>query len=165
MDCKQDLNLTLLFDKPTFLIGEFIKGTILLETEKPSLIEKIILEVKMVQEWKIESYNPTPTNLVEKVCAFGLDLNSGKTLQKVQNSYLMLGGKNVIPFNFRIKKELCSCFEYPLPDKYCFVRYHLNVKIYSCHFNQLTWQHYLCLLSRPIINIENQLLTKTIEKK
>ena len=52
MELRQYLNLTLLFDKPTFLIGEYIKGTLILETAKPSLIEKIILEVNMVEEWK-----------------------------------------------------------------------------------------------------------------
>ena len=114
----------------------------------------------MIQKWKVEAlYNPVSN--VENICDFDLDLNNAKTLQKVQNSYLMLGGKNTIPFSFRIDKEICSCFEYPLPDKYCFVRYHLNVKIYSCHFNQPCLRHYLCLLSRPIINIDNQLLTKT----
>ena len=162
MEFRQYLNLTLLFDKPAFLIGENIKGTLILETKKPSLIEKIILEVDKVEEWKLEAYSPV--NLVEKICVFDLDLNNEKTLQKVQDSYLMLGGKNEIPFNFRIDKEVCACFEYPLPDKYCSVRYHLNVNIYSCHFQQLTWNHYLCLLSRPIINVDNQLLTKTIEK-
>ena len=162
MDCKQNLNLKLLFAKPAFFVGEFIKGTLLLETEKPSIIEKIIIEINMVQEWKIEA-NP-PMKFVQNMCLFYLDLDSCKTLQKMQNSYIMPGGKNSIPFNFKLVKEAFPCFEYPLVDKYGFLRYHFNVKIFSCHFNKLIWNHYLCLLSRPIININNQLLTQTIGK-
>ena len=161
MDCKQNLNLKLLFSKPAFFVGEFIKGTLLLETEKPSIIEKIVFEINMVQEWKIEP-NP-PRNFVQNMCLFNLDLDNGKTLQKMQNSYIMPGGKNSIPFNFKLIKEAFPCFEYPLFDKYGFLRYHFNVKIFSCHFYKLIWNHYLCLLARPVININNQ-LTQTIGK-
>ena len=161
MECKQNLSLKLLFAKPAFFVGEFIKGTLLLETEKPSVIEKIIFEINMVQEWQIEP-NP-PRNFIQNMCLFNLDLDNGKTLQKMQNSYIMPGGKNTIPFSFKLIKEAFPCFEFPLSDKYGFLRYHFNVKIFSCHFYKLIWNHYLCLLARPVININNQ-LTQTIGK-
>ena len=162
MDCKQVLNLRLYFAKPQFYIGDFIKGTLLLESQRPSIIEKIVFEILAVENWSIEG-NP-PASWSEIICSFNLDLNNGKTLQKIQGCYMMPGGKNKIPFNFKINRQLFPSFEFPLQDRFSFLRYHFNVKIYSSSFVKLVWNHYLCLLSRPIINPQKELLTQTIQK-
>ena len=162
MDCKQVLVLKLFFAKPEFYIGDFIKGTLLLESERPSILEKIVFEINKVENWGFEGSQPVSHS--EIICSFDLDLNNGKTLTKIQNCYIMPGGKNKIPFNFKINKQLLPSFEYPLQDKFAFLRYHFNIKIYSSSFIKLVWNHYLNLLSRPVINLQKELLTKTIEK-
>ena len=162
MDCKQVLVLKLFFAKPEFYTGDFIKGTLLLESERPSILEKIVFEINKVENWGFEGCQPVSYS--EIICSFDLDLNNGKTLTKIQNCYIMPGGKNKIPFNFKINKQLLPSFEYPLQDKFAFLRYHFNIKIYSSSFIKLVWNHYLNLLSRPVINLQKELLTKTIEK-
>jgi len=162
MDCKQVLNLRLYFAKPKFFIGDFIKGTLLLESQRPSIIEKIIIEVLCVENWTFQNNNPVAWS--EVICSFNLDLNNGKSLTKIQDCYMMPGGQNKIPFNFKINKQLLPSFEFPLLDKFSFLRYHFNVKIYSSSFIKLIWNHYLCLLARPIINLQKQVLTQTIQK-
>ena len=162
MDCKQVLVLKLFFAKPEFYTGDFIKGTLLLESQRPSIIEKIIFELLCIENWTFEKNNPVAWS--EVICSFNLDLNNGKSLTKIQDCYMMPGGKNKIPFNFKINKQLLPSFEFPLQDKFCFLRYHFNVKIYSSSFIKLIWNHYLCLLSRPNINLQKQVLTQTIQK-
>ena len=162
MDCKQILDLKLYFAKPQFYIGDFIKGTLLLESQRPSIIEKIIFEIVAVENWTLEGTSPSTWS--ETICSFDLDLNNGKSLQKIQGCYMMPGGKNKIPFNFKINRQLFPSFEFPLQDKFSYLRYHFNIKIYSSSFVKLVWNHYLCLLSRPIINLQKEILTQTIQK-
>ena len=162
MDCKQILDLKLYFAKPQFYIGDFIKGTLLLESQRPSIIEKIIFEIVAVENWTLEGTSPSTWS--ETICSFDLDLNNGKSLQKIQGCYMMPGGKNKIPFNFKINRQLFPSFEFPLQDKFSYLRYHFNIKIYSSSFVKLVWNHYLCLLSRPIINLQKAILTQTIQK-
>ena len=162
MDCKQILDLKLYFAKPQFYIGDFIKGTLLLESQRPSIIEKIIFEILAVENWTLEGTPPSTWS--ETICSFNLDLNNGKSLQKIQGCYMMPGGKNKIPFNFKINRQLFPSFEFPLQDKFSYLRYHFNIKIYSSSFVKLVWNHYLCLLSRPIINLQKEILTQTIQK-
>ena len=162
MDCKQILDLKLYFAKPQFYIGDFIKGTLLLESQRPSIIEKIIFEILAVENWTVEGTPPSTWS--ETICSFNLDLNNGKSLQKIQGCYMMPGGKNKIPFNFKINRQLFPSFEFPLQDKFSYLRYHFNIKIYSSSFVKLVWNHYLCLLSRPIINLQKEILTQTIQK-
>ena len=162
MDCKQILDLKLYFAKPQFYIGDFIKGTLLLESQRPSIIEKIIFEILAVENWTLEGTSPSTWS--ETICSFNLDLNNGKSLQKIQGCYMMPGGKNKIPFNFKINRQLFPSFEFPLQDKFSYLRYHFNIKIYSSSFVKLVWNHYLCLLSRPIINLQKAILTQTIQK-
>ena len=162
MDCKQILDLKLYFAKPQFYIGDFIKGTLLLESQRPSIIEKIIFEIIAVENWTLEGTSPSTWS--ETICSFNLDLNNGKSLQKIQGCYMMPGGKNKIPFNFKINRQLFPSFEFPLQDKFSYLRYHFNIKIYSSSFVKLVWNHYLCLLSRPIINLQKAILTQTIQK-
>jgi len=162
MDCKQIIDLKLYFAKPQFYIGDFIKGTLLLESQRPSIIEKIIFEILAVENWTVEGTPPSTWS--ETICSFNLDLNNGKSLQKIQGCYMMPGGKNKIPFNFKINRQLFPSFEFPLQDKFSYLRYHFNIKIYSSSFVKLVWNHYLCLLSRPIINLQKAILTQTIQK-
>ena len=162
MDCKQTLDLKLYFKKPEFFVDDFINGTLLLESERPSIVEKIVFEVNMLQEYKIEGN--APAKYTENICTFDLDLSKGKSLSEIQNCYVMPGGKNMIPFNFKFSNELLPCFEFPLSDKYAFLRYQFNVKVYSSSFNKLLWNHFLFLKARPVANVNKDSLSKTIDR-
>ena len=162
MDCKQTLDLKLYFKKPEFFVDDYINGTLLLESERPSIVEKIVFEINMLQEYKIEGN--APVKYTENICTFDLDLNKGKTLSQIQNCYVMPGGKNMIPFNFKFSNELLPCFEFPLSDKYAFLRYQFNVKVYSSSFDKLLWNHFLFLKARPVANVNKDSLSKTIDR-
>ena len=47
MEGKQNLDIKLNFDKPTFYIGELLTGHIILYTEKSSVIEKILVTITL----------------------------------------------------------------------------------------------------------------------
>ena len=80
MDCKQTLDLKLYFKKPEFFVDDYINGTLLLESERPSIVEKIVFEINMLQEYKIEGN--APVKYTENICTFDLDLNKGKLYLK-----------------------------------------------------------------------------------
>ena len=162
MDCKQALDLKLYFKKQEFFVDDIINGTLLLESERPSIVEKIVFEINMLQEYKIEGN--APAKYTENICTFDLDLNKGKTLSPIQNCYVMPGGKNMIPFNFKFSNELLPCFEFPLSDKHAFLRYQFKVKVYSSSFDKLLWNHFLFLKARPVANVNNESLSKTIDR-
>ena len=159
---KQDLNLTIYFAKPGFFIGELINGMLILETKMSSVIEKIVFEISMTQECKIDSN--IPAKILQNLGTFNLDLTDAEALAKINDGYLMNAGKNAIPFNLKLEQIQYPSFEFPLGDKHAFVRYHFNVRIYSNYFNQVFWKHYLNLMSRPILNFNKELLTKTSGK-
>ena len=162
MDTKQTLVLNLFFSKPAFYIGDSITGTMVFISKRPSILEKVLVEIIFEEEWKI-SDNPPKKNK-RKICEFPLDLNNGKSLMEIQGCYMMPGGKNEIPFNFFIKGHMYPSFEYPKSTTYAFIRYHFNVKIYSSSFYKNIYDHYLCLLSRPNMELNNSLLTQMINK-
>ena len=55
MEGKQNLDIKLNFDKPTFYIGELLTGHIILYTEKSSVIEKIdILQISEKESKKLQ---------------------------------------------------------------------------------------------------------------
>ena len=160
MDKKQNLDLKLLLDKTEFYVDDFISGTLVLNSERPSLIEKIDIEITMVQEWKLKGSQPQSNNKYHFIVP--LNLNNTKTLIPIQDCYIMPGGENKIPFKFKLAKDPCPCFEYPLNEIYGFIRYHFDIKIDSCHFKKLVWNNYLHVIARPCI-IQNEKLTKTFE--
>ena len=162
MDCKQKLELKLYFMKPEFFIDEFISGNLYLKSTRPSIIEKIVFEINVVEEWNLDG--KSPTKFVQNVCSFNLKLEKCTTMSKIEDCYVMASGKNVIPFNFKFKNEVLPSFEFPLGDKYAYIRYLLKVNIYSSSFHKLVWNHYIFFKSRPFINLNEELLCKTIDK-
>ena len=162
MDCKQKLILKLFFNKPEFFIDEFISGNLYLKSTRPSIIEKIVFEINIVEEWNLDG--KSPTKLVQNVCSFNLKLEKCTTMSKIEDCFVMASGDNSIPFNFKFKNEVLPSFEFPLGDKHAYIRYHLKVNIYSSSFHKLVWNHYIFFKSRPFINLNEQLLCKTIDK-
>ena len=161
METKQNLDLKLFFTKPHFFVDDFISGTLVLSSERPSIIEKIVFEIIMIQKWKLEGNQPFKNK--STICEFDLDLRNGKSLQPIQGCYVMPGGENKIPFKFKFTNNLFPCFEFPFNENYAFLRYHFNVKIYSSSFRKLIWDHYLCLISRPVMELQKE-LSKIIDK-
>ena len=54
MDKKQNLEVKINYDKPAFYVGELITGNLVLNSEKSSIIEKIVAEIYLIQKWKID---------------------------------------------------------------------------------------------------------------
>ena len=162
MDCKQKLDLKLYFMKPEFFIDEFISGNLLLRSARPSIIEKIVFEINVVQGWNIDG--KSPTKFIQNICSFNLKLEKSETMSKIEDCYVMPSGNNIIPFNFKFKNDILPSFEFPLGDKHAYIRYLLKINIYSSSFHKLVWNHYIFFKSRPFINLNEQLLYKTIDK-
>ena len=76
----------------------------------------------------------------------------------------MKGGNNKIPFKIKIIDFLDPCFEYPLKDRYAFLRYKLDIIIYSMSFKNTAFSFNLRLLSRPNIDYKKKCLTKSVSK-
>ena len=163
MEGKQKLDLKILLDKPSFYIDEIITGNLIFQTERSAIIEKIVIEIIFFQKFNtaINTQN-APIICYEKLCCFELDLNP--FLSKVEGCYILKGGNTKIPFKIDLKRDLYPCFEFPLKDKYAFLRYRMDINIFSMSFNKTQFSHYIRLLSRPIINDKNKCLNKSISK-
>ena len=163
MEGKQKLDLKILLDKPSFYIDEIITGNLIFQTKRSAIIEKIVIEIIFFQKFNtaINTQN-APIICYEKLCCFELDLNP--FLSKVEGCYILKGGNTKIPFKIDLKRDLYPCFEFPLKDKYAFLRYKMDINIFSMSFNKTQFSHYIRLLSRPIINDKNKCLNKSISK-
>ena len=42
------------YDKPAFYVDELITGNLILISEKTSIIEKIVVRIVLIQQWKTE---------------------------------------------------------------------------------------------------------------
>ena len=162
MTQKQNLEVKLEFEKDFFYIGEPIKGNLLLISERPSIIEKIVAEIRIVQSWKIN--NDNPLILYGQVGDYELDLNHAPTLNKIQECYVMPGGENNIPMNLKIDKDLAPSFEYPVGEKFAHIRYSFNIRIFSTSFENTFFNFDLALFSRPSIDNKKKLLNKSVTK-
>ena len=131
---KKDLVEKVYFSKPAFFIGELINGILILETQMSSVIERIAIEISMAQEWKIEPN--VPTYYSQKLGTFNLDLTHVEDLKKIDTSYSMQAGQNIIPFNLKLEQVEYPSFEFPLENKHAFVRYYFDIKIFSYNFKQ-----------------------------
>ena len=161
-DLKQNLQINLRFIKKFFYIGEPIEGQLTLISERPSIIEKILVEIHCFQSWKFNSkYSLSLNNKIE---TFELDLSHSPSLSKIQGCYVMPGGENIIPFKLKIPENICPCFEYPLGDIYAYLRYSFDIQIYSTSFKNTFSRFSLPLYSRPSIDNKNKLLSKSTTK-
>ena len=64
----------------------------------------------------------------------------------------MPGGENNIPINLKINKDLAPSFEYPLREKFAYIRYSFNIRIFSTSFENTFFNFDLALFSRPSID-------------
>ena len=124
------------------------------------MIEKIVVRIYLIQKWKPE--NGIPKILESKIGDTELNLSS--SLPKVEGCYIMKGGNNKIPFKLKMHDILDPCFEYPLKDKYAFLRYKIYITIYSVSFQNTVFTFNLRLLSRPNIDSKKKYLTKSVSK-
>ena len=163
MEGKQKLEMKILLDKPSFYIDEIITGNLIFQTERSAIIEKIVIEIKFFQKFN-KAINTKNASVIcfEKLCCFDLDLNP--FLSKVEGCYILRGGNTKIPFKIDLKRDLYPCFEFPLKDKYAFLRYEMLVNVFSMSFYKNNFRHYIRLLSRPFINDKNKHLSKSISK-
>ena len=93
-----------------------------------------------------------------------LDLSKVLSLSDVEGFYLLKGGRTKIPFKIKFVNEFAPCFEYPLKDKYAYLRYKFNVTVYSISFKQTYFNFNLRLFSRPNIDNKKKVLNKSISK-
>ena len=159
---KQNLQINLRFIKKFFYIGEPIEGHLTLISERPSIIEKILVEIHCFQSWKFNSKQSL--SIKDKIETIELDLSHAPSLSQVQGCYVMPGGENIIPFKLKISENICPCFEYPLGDIYGYLRYSFDIQIYSTSFNNTFSRFCLPLYSRPSIDNKNKLLSKSTTK-
>ena len=162
MEGKINLGLKVNFDKPFYYIGENIKGTVILQTEKAAIIEKIIITIYLSQRWEI--YGQTPVINQKRLGHMELEINKVLPLSEIEGTYLIKKGITKFPFCFKIITDLDPCFEYPLKDKYAFLRYILNVSIKSVFFKENDFNFNLKLLSRPNIDNNKKCLNKSDTK-
>ena len=162
MDIRQNLDVKVQFDKPFFFVGESIQGYIILQTEKSAVIEKLFITIYVSQKW--EQFGEIPVVHYGKIGHIKLDLSKVLSLSDVEGFYLLKRGKTKIPFKLKIVDDLDPCFEYPLKDKYAFLRYKFNVSISSISFKQSDFSFNLRIFSRPNIDNKKKCLNKTVSK-
>ena len=75
MEGKQNLDIKLNFDKPTFYIGELLTGHIILYTEKSSVIEKILVTITLIENWDVNNKSFKPVYNSRIIGSLELDLN------------------------------------------------------------------------------------------
>ena len=161
-ELKQNLQINLRFIKKFFYIGEPIEGHLTLISERPSIIEKILVEIHCFQSWKFNSKQSL--SIKEKIETIELDLSHAPSLSQVQGCYVMPGGENIIPFKLKITDNIHPCFEYPLGEIYAFLRYSFDIQIYSTSFKNTNFRFCLPIYSRPSIDNKNKLLNKSVTK-
>ena len=161
----QNANVNLFFDKPYFFVGEFVKGTIEINTNTSISISGILIEIILTEHWKLKDSsnddNKTMTN-TKTIVTYNLDLKCLAKYKTKDNKFLLPYGITLVPFNFRFSEENNPSFEYPLPGKRAFLRYSFRVNVKSPNISGNS-SYYLCLISRPIIQSE-KLLTKSINQ-
>ena len=163
MEGKQKLEVKLQLDKFSFYIDETITGFLSLQTERPSIIEKIVVDITLFQKYELNCNSKGASTInLEKICSFELDLNS--SLSKVEGCYILKGGNTKIPIKIELKKDLYPSFEFPLIDKYAFLRYKFDINVFSMSFDKTYFSFYLRLLSRPNTDNKNKNLCKSITK-
>ena len=161
----QNAKVTLFFDKPYFYVGEFVRGTIEINTNALISISGILIEIILTEHWKLNDssndYDKTLTD-AKTIVTYNLDLKCLAKYKTNNNKYLLPYGVTLVPFNFRFSEENNPSFEYPLPGKRDFLRYNFRVNVKSPNISGNS-SYYLCLISRPIIQSE-KLLTKSINQ-
>ena len=155
--------LKVYFAKTYFYLGEFVKGNIEIITDKISIISQIIIEIYVIESWKVkekEDEEPKKMNNKKKIVKYLPYLNKIKNFKITDSGLVLPIGKNLIPFDFRFSEEFNPIFEYPLPSKRAYIRYQFCVYVETSNGNYNS-SFFLCLISRPIINID-KILTKSI---
>ena len=164
---QQNANIKLYFNKKCFYVGEFIKGNIEVNLDSIGVLNGILIEIYSNETWKIKDYKEIKTKLVKSmndrqlIVKYELDL-SKFDFEKIDNSFILPQGKNIIPFNFRFSEENTPVFEYPTNDKRGSARYDFCVTMQSPYIKGNV-SAFLCLISRPIMDSEN--LTKSITQQ
>ena len=162
MDSKQDIEVKVNYAHEFFYIGEPIAGKIILKTGAPAIIDKIIVYIDLVQGYNYNKNAPFYSS--ENIANCELDLNSVPTISRIQGSYVLPGGENIIPFKFKIEKEIQPVFEYPLGDIFSFIRYEFKIKLFSNSFKILNWRDYILIYSHPSVENRQKCLSKSISK-
>ena len=162
MEGNQNIGVKVNFDKPYFYMGELIKGVVIFQAEKSIIIEKAVITIYLLQKWEIDGQIPTRNQ--GKIGT--LELNLGKFLSssEIEGFYLMKKGITKIPFCIKLVNDLDPCFEFPLKDKYAFLRYIFNVSIKSSFLKGTDFDFNLQLLSRPDIDNKKKCLIKSDSK-
>ena len=164
MEGKQNLDIKLNFDKPTFYIGELLTGHIILYTEKSSVIEKILVTITLTENWDVNNKSFKPVYNSRIIGSLELDLNILPNISKVDGCYIIPGGVNKLPFKIRMLDDLYPCFEYPFKNIFASLRYRFNIKVFSMSFKNVFFMFNLQLFSRPNIDYKKKCLNKSITK-
>ena len=164
MDSRINIELKINYEKPFFYAGEPLTGQIIVQNKKSILIQRIFIGIILIQKWQIigEEY------LLDqrKIGTIELDLNKISCLSIVDGVgyYAMKAGTNKIHIKIKMTEDLDPCFEYPLGNKYAFLRYKLNVKFVSPSIKINSWNFFLRVFSRPNINNKRKCLNKSVSK-
>ena len=157
--------INLFFDRPYFYLGEFIRGTIEINTNSKFSLSGILIEIILSENWRIDDNSGDNSQIMndsKTIVTYNLDLKSLEQYKIDNKIFLLPAGITFVPFNFRFSEEHNPSFEYPLPGKRASLRYNFSVKLKSPYLSGNS-SYFLCLISRPIIQSE-KLLTKTINQ-
>jgi len=154
-DKNPKASVILHFSKGSYLPGEFIKGSIEINTNIAAIIQGILIEIFQIEDWKNGTEDK---NFVKrKIVSFKLNLKNNKNIKFIDDNNIILSeGITFLPFNFRFSEYTCPCFEHPHPDYRSFIRYSFCASILSSNING-TINYPLCLLSRAVIDPEKKL--------
>ena len=157
MSSKQNTPVKIYFAKQFFYLGEYIKGSIRLDTTSSITIAGVLIQIFKCERWKT---NGTSDECKKLIVNYDLDLTQLKNFKRHNNEIVLRNGSNYIPFNFRFSEDNVPSFEFPHQRNKAFVRYSFNVNINSRHLSRSirNSSFLLCLLSRPVID-PDKLLT------
>ena len=164
------ITLNVHFDKPFLYVGDSIKGKIEIISKAGLVIEEIVIEIFITEEWKCMEGNIIKSDYYKKSLEFyKLDLKKVKNSKVIEGGNLLLSpGITFLPFDIPFSEELYPCFEYPSPNKRGFIRYNFELNINSPNYNdKASFSSFLIFLSKPINDAHRNLhmsVTQSVKK-
>ena len=163
---ESNKKIKIYFTKTYFFLGEYIKGNIEIFTEKVSIISEILIEIFVIESWKVKENTdeePKKMNNKKRIVKFLPYLYKIKNFKITDAGLILPKGKNLIPFDFCFSEENNPVFEYPLPSKRAYIRYQFTATV-ETSLGKYNSSLFLCLVSRPIIN-EDKILSKSVNMR
>ena len=142
--------LSIILNKPTFFVDEYITGNVELNAANQIVLNDIYLTFNLSENWKSRNEENVDIGDVNNECLLGMYLDIKRKLNINTSLVNLSPGKFTFPFYFKIPKPVMACFEYPTMETSAYIRYNLNAQIVSPYIRGTAF-NYILLASRPII--------------